>query len=67
MLPRDRLVLKLPRDRVQALIAEGVGTVFDANKGTPMKEWLTVLSTEPSTWESLAREAMAFVGDGRPG
>ena len=29
--------------RVAALIGEGTGEVFDANKGTPMKEWLVVL------------------------
>ena len=65
MLPREQLVVKLPRDRVRQLIEDGVGTVFDANKGTPMKEWMTVVGTDRATWTALAREAFAFVGGAR--
>lgn len=61
MLVRGHLVVKLPRDRVADLIADRTGGPFDANKGTPMKEWLTVLAEEPQVWRSLAEEAMAFV------
>lgn len=61
MLTRGRLVVKLPRDRVTALIDDGVGGPFDAGKGTPMKEWLTVMRDDDDTWQALAGEALSFV------
>lgn len=54
------LLLKLPVERVAALIASGEGAPFDANKGKPMKEW--VLANMTADWLTLAREAAAFVG-----
>jgi hypothetical protein len=54
------LVVKLPNDRVDALVAEGVGTHFDPGHGRLMKGWLTVVSPRAS-WIELAREAHAFV------
>ncbi|GAC1639423.1 MAG: hypothetical protein NVS4B2_28860 [Chloroflexota bacterium] len=66
MLVRGHLVVKLPRDRVQALIHDGTGGPFSAGKGTPMKEWLTVLSVDDDTWLALAREALAVVGRQTP-
>jgi hypothetical protein len=62
MLTRGRLIVKLPRDRVAALMHDGIGGPFDAGKGTPMKEWLTVLRDDEDTWHMLAREALNFVG-----
>ena len=61
MLVRGRLVVKLPRDRVDALVASGDGDRFDANKGTPMKEWLMLAPGSACEWQQLAREALAFV------
>jgi hypothetical protein len=56
----DDLLIKLPAERVAALIASGHGAPFDANKGKPMKEW--VLAKMSADWDALAREAMVFVG-----
>jgi hypothetical protein len=61
MLWRGTLVVKLPRDRVAALIAAGDGGPFDASKGKPMKEWLAVEPDRHLLWEALSAEALAFV------
>ena len=55
-------VVKLPKDRVDALVATGAGERFDANRGRPMKEWLEVRSESPAKWLEFAREALEFVG-----
>jgi hypothetical protein len=60
MLVRGRLVLKLPAARVDALVASGDGIRFDANKGTPMKEWLSLDPESGLPWLPLAREALDF-------
>jgi hypothetical protein len=62
MLVRGRLVLKLPEARVGALVAAGAGVPFDANKGTPMREWLSLDPGSGLDWVPLAREALAFAG-----
>jgi TfoX/Sxy family transcriptional regulator of competence genes len=54
------LVVKLPKERVAALIAKGDGKPFDPGHGRLMKEWLTVVSPKLS-WSALAKEAHAFV------
>jgi hypothetical protein len=63
MLVRERLVLKLPASRVGELAAAGHGVPFDANKGTPMREWLSLDPGSPADWLSLAREALAFAAE----
>ena len=63
MLVGGSLVLKLPKKRVDALVDAGRGTRFDANKGTPMKEWIVLDdSHSDAEWLELAREATVFVG-----
>jgi hypothetical protein len=60
MLVRGRLVLKLPADRVDELVGGGDGVHFDANKGTPMKEWLSLDPQSEHDWLPLAHEALTF-------
>ncbi len=62
MLSNGRLVVKLPRRRVDALIAAGKGERFDPrHDGRLMKEWLVVEPTSSEGWLPLTREAMEFV------
>ena len=61
MLVRDQLVLKLPRERVDELVAAFEGVRFDAGKGKPMREWFALSPSSKRQWAPLAREAMAFV------
>ncbi|GAA1323359.1 hypothetical protein [Pseudonocardia xinjiangensis] len=59
MLTRERLVVKLPAARVAQLIDVGAGEPFEAGRGRPMREWLTVGADHD--WPAVAREALAFV------
>ncbi|MDQ0210947.1 hypothetical protein BMF89_05740 [Arthrobacter sp. SRS-W-1-2016] len=65
MISGGRLVVKLPRQRVETLIGTGAGAPFDAGKGRAMREWLTVTSDDEESWLALAREALDFVGSRR--
>ena len=65
MLVRGRLVVKLPAARVDALVADGDGLRFDANKSTPMREWLSLHPESGLPWLPLAREALDFAQAGR--
>ena len=60
MLVRGQLVVKLPRPRVDELVAAGHGERFHASKGTPMKEWFSLDPRAGLAWPPLAREALAF-------
>ncbi len=61
MLTNGHLVVKLPKERVVALIGDGTGAPFNSGKGTPMKEWVSVTVDDEETWLALAREALEFV------
>jgi len=62
MLVRGRLVLKLPKTRVDTLIASGGGERFDPHhNGRLMKEWITLEPASEEEWLYLAKEAMEFV------
>jgi TfoX/Sxy family transcriptional regulator of competence genes len=62
MLVRGKLVVKLPKLRVDALIASGTGERFDPrHDGRLMKEWITLELASAEKWLPLAREAMEFV------
>jgi TfoX/Sxy family transcriptional regulator of competence genes len=62
MLSSGSLVVKLPRPRVEALIASGAGEPYDPRKnGQIMKEWVTIVPNSEADWLSLAKDAMEFV------
>jgi len=66
MLVKDKLVVKLPKPRVDALIASGKGERFDPrHDGRLMKEWVSVAQTSEEEWLDLSREAMEFVASQR--
>jgi hypothetical protein len=60
MLSHDRLVVKLPRRRVDELVETGVGDRFDPGHGRLMREWLSLHPGHEDDWETFAREALAF-------
>ena len=60
MFVRGDLVVKLPARRVDELVTAGHGRRFDANKGTPMREWFAAYPDCPLTWSALACEALDF-------
>jgi len=62
---RGALVLKLPADRVEALVRAGEGVPFDANKGTPMREWLSLDPRSALPWLPLATEALDYARSAR--
>jgi hypothetical protein len=63
MFVRGELVLKLPRAQVDELVAAGHGVRFDANKGTPMKEWFSLDPDSTLAWPPLAHDALRFARD----
>ena len=65
MLSRDRLVVKLPEKRVEALAGAGEGVRFDPGHGRIMREWLSLDPSSGLDWRALAGEAMEFVGTSR--
>ena len=58
---KGHFVVRLPKARVDALVAGFAGQRFEAGKGRPMKEWLEVHSQSREEWLQLAREALTFV------
>lgn len=62
---RGEYVVKLPRARVEALVAAGRGRLFGPGHGRRMREWLVVETTAAEDWLPLAREALAFVAPHR--
>ncbi len=62
MLTGGRLVVKLPRSRVDELVGQGSGVRFDAGRGTEMKEWFVLSEAAGPGWDELVREALRFAG-----
>lgn len=66
MLVRGKLVVKLPKPRVDALVASGDGERYDPrHDGRLMKEWVTLAPTSQVEWLPLATEAMSYVATQR--
>lgn len=60
MLSGDRLVVKLPRQRVDALVEAGDGERMVSGGAREMKEWLVLATDSELDWSALAREAYAY-------
>ena len=62
---KGKLVLKLPKEKVDELIAakEGkhFGHMFAPNNWRSMKEWVEIASDNEKVWLKLASEAKSFV------
>ena len=54
------LVVKVPTDRVEELVAEGSGLPF-APAGRRFREWVHVPSRDAALWQALLDEGRAFV------
>ena len=66
MLVEGKLVVKLPAQRVDALVLSGCGERCDPHHdGRLMKEWVAVEATCGEDWLELAKEATEFVASRR--
>jgi len=67
MLRNSDLVVKLPKQRVEQLVASGAGARFDPrHDGRLMKQWVTIPMRHRRDWDQLASEALQFVGSALP-
>jgi hypothetical protein len=58
---KGEFVVKLPRERVDELVASKMGKRFDLGHGRVMKEWFAVDPSFQQNWLALAKEALRFV------
>ena len=54
------MVVKLPRDRVDELIGQGIGQPF-APAGKVFREWVAITKPDRRRWSKILVEAVAFV------
>ena len=60
---KNRLILKLPRKRVNELVSSGDGMHWDPqSNGRGLKEWFELKPSSKLKWLPLAKEGMRFVG-----
>ncbi len=60
-LVKGRLVVKLSRERVDALVGAGEAERFDPGMGRQMKEWVAFAPSSANAWHGLAQESKEFV------
>jgi hypothetical protein len=63
MMVKGKFVVKLPKVRVDGLVAAGKGEYFDTGAGRLMKEWVAMAGGKAG-WVELAKEAYRFVKGG---
>ena len=62
MAVKGRLVVKIDRQRVDALVAAGTGERLETSTGKAMKEWVSVGPLDDEAFRALVLEAYRFVG-----
>ncbi len=62
----EHLVVKLPEQRVNELVAADHGERYDPGDGRLQREWLAVKSDAQQDWVALATEAERYVGKMSP-
>ena len=62
MLVNGKLVVKLPKTRVDELVSVRSAARLETGHGRLMKEWAAVPVAEAPAWEQLVDEAREFVG-----
>lgn len=65
MLRKGGLVVKLPAERIEALIGAHLAERFDPGHGRLMKEWAAIKPKAKEQWLKLAKEARQFVASGK--
>jgi hypothetical protein len=63
MVQKGELVVKLPRARVDELVAARKGRRFDPGHGRLMKEWVTLRPPDKAACRTYIVEAHSFVAD----
>lgn len=56
---KERLVVKLPAERVDSLAEAGKGAHFEPGMGKVMREWVALAPADD--WPALAAESRAYV------
>jgi hypothetical protein len=57
-----QFVVKLPAERVDALVMAGTGARFEPSHGQPMSQWFVAGASLGESWLLLAEESLSFVG-----
>lgn len=65
ILVKGKLVVKLPKERVDALVGSGGAEHFDPGHGRPSREWVALKPSTQDEWRRLAIEARSFVDSAR--
>jgi TfoX/Sxy family transcriptional regulator of competence genes len=62
---KGKLVLKLPKEKVDDLVAAGGAVHFDSGTGRPAKEWVAIDPSRGKEWLGLTSDAKKFVASSR--